>query len=101
MAQKTSVLKFPIVNKTPINPFYYTSYHKVRKVSLLDRGGISLGRLTPPGSSHQFPVLKFIKGLGPCLHTVQIASYEKNQPLDQKEYIQISKFPKFGYVSRL
>ena len=43
----------------------------------------------------EFPVPKFIKGLGPSLHIVKIASY----PIARKDHIKITKFTIFCYVS--
>ena len=37
-----------------------------------------------PKAARELPVLKFIKGLSPSLHTVQIASYGEMNPIIRK-----------------
>ena len=52
-----------------------------------------MGKKASIGTSQQLPVPKFIKGLGPNLHVVQIASYEEMHPITRKITYKLVSLP--------
>ena len=52
-----------------------------------------MGKKASIGTSQQLPVPKFIKGLGPNLHIVQIASYEEMHPITRNITYKLVSLP--------